>query len=285
MQSLARRTLVALASLVLTGGGALLGATPATAASSGINDWSCQPSSAHPEPVVLVHGMGANKDLNFFTLGPQIRDAGYCVYSLTYGTTTYGSGTGGLASMRTSAKELGAFVDKVRGATGAAKVDLVGHSEGSTVPAYYLKFEGGSTKVDNVIGFGSNYKGTTLSGLGTLGELIGFRPVLDGVGCPACAEYLPSSEFMADLNSGGTPVVPGPTYLSIISRYDTVVTPYTSGRISAANARTIVIQDVCPWDFTGHIGQAVDPNVSQLVLRELDPAHAKPFVCIPFVAN
>ena len=42
--------------------------------------------------------------------------------------------------MQDSAKELAAFVAKVRGSTGAAKVDLIGHSQGTLMPNYYVKF-------------------------------------------------------------------------------------------------------------------------------------------------
>lgn len=248
---------------------------------SGWNDWSCRPSAAHPEPVVLVHGMGGNGVDNFLTLAPALVAHGYCAYSETYGQTVLGPLAGGLAPMAGSAAELGAFVDRVRAATGAAKVDIVGHSEGTTVPAYYMKVLGGAAKVDRFVGFGSNFQGTTLDGLGALASAVHLQAILDGIGCGACADFLPGSAFLTKLDDGPV-AVPGPVYTSIVSRYDQVVTPYTSGLLDGPNTTNIVLQDVCGLDFTGHVGQAVDPNVTQLVLNGLDPAHAAPFVCLPF---
>lgn len=133
-----------------------------------------------------------------------------------------------------------------------------------------------AAKVAHFVGFGANYAGTSLDGLATLLHL---GPVLTGVGCAACAEYLPDSAFLTKLNAGGV-AVPGPTYTNIVSRYDQVVTPYTSGVFTAPNATDIVIQDRCGLDFTGHLGQAVDPNVAALVLNTLDPS--SPVHCQPF---
>ena len=45
----------------------------------GANIWSCRPSAAHPEPVVLVHGTGGNKNDNWQTFAPLLADNGYCV--------------------------------------------------------------------------------------------------------------------------------------------------------------------------------------------------------------
>lgn len=280
MRSLLTRLAAAtalLASLLLTGA-----TTPATAAaSSGLNDWTCRPSSAHPRPVVLWHGLGSNKDVNMGLLGQTLAQQGYCVFSKTYGTTYYGPFTGGLASMRTSAAELRDFVNQVRATTGAAEVDIVGHSEGTTVPAYYLKFLNGSAAVKTFVGFGSNFQGTSLNGLQTLSELTGFRYILDAGGCIACNEFAPGSSFMTDLDAGGVTVA-GVDYTSIVSKYDTVVTPYTSGILAPAdNVTNVVLQDVCPADFSGHVGQAVDPNVFAIVSNALDPANAKPVSCVP----
>ncbi|MEU5162713.1 lipase [Streptomyces sp. NPDC020875] len=248
---------------------------------SGWNDWSCRPTAAHPEPVILVHGLGGNSWDNFLTLAPALRSAGYCVYSETYGKTLLGGLAGGLAPMADSAVEVGAFVDRVRAATGSAKVDIVGHSEGTTVPAYYIKYLGGAAKVDDFIGFGSNFRGTTLNGLTNLAAALRLQDLLTGIGCGACTDYLPGSPFLTKLNDGPV-AVPGPTYTSIVTRYDRVVTPYTSGLLTGDNVTNIVLQDKCRLDSAGHLGLAIDPNVTQLVLNRLDPRNAPPFRCLPF---
>jgi triacylglycerol lipase len=250
---------------------------------SGWNDWTCAPSAQHPEPVVLVHGLGANDTVNWFFHAPKIAAQGYCVFSLTYGTGILGPGVGGLASMRDSAAQLGRFVDRVRTSTGAAKVDIVGHSEGSTMPAYYLKFLGGAAKVEHFVGFGANYRGTTLGGLDALAKaLLTSVPALGAIlktACGACTEYLAPSAFLDDLARGGVHV-PGPTYTSIVSRYDEVVTPYTSGVLNEPGTTDIVLQDFCASDASGHLSQAIDPNVTGLILHALDASYAPK--CTPF---
>jgi pimeloyl-ACP methyl ester carboxylesterase len=254
------------------------------APSSGWNDWSCQPAAQHPQPVVLVHGLGANDTVNWFFHAPKIAAQGYCVYSLTYGTGALGPLVGGLASMRDSAAELGRFVDRVRTTTGAAKVDIVGHSEGSTMPAYYLKFLGGAAKVANFVGFGANYRGTTLGGLDALAKgLLASVPGLRGIlttACGSCTEYLAPSAFLGDLARGGVHVA-GPSYTSIVSRYDEVVTPYTSGILNEPGAKDVVLQDFCRSDAAGHLSQAIDPNVTGLILHALDSRYTPR--CTPFV--
>lgn len=274
--------IVPLSAAVLIGAALGLVATPASAAStSGVNDWSCVPSAAHPEPVVLWHGLGSNGPTNMTAMAQFLAGKGYCTYYKTYGTTYYGPFVGGLASMRTSAGELRSFVDRVRTSTGATQVDIVGHSEGTTVPAYYMKFLGGGEVVKRFVGFGSNFAGTSLGGLQTLSTLLGFGAVLSAGGCEACSEYAPESSFMDDLNEGGV-TVPGPHYTSIVTRYDSVVTPYTSGVLApAANVTNVTLQDVCSIDFSGHLALAIDPNVQSIVANALDPAHATPVRCIP----
>ena len=93
----------------------------------GANDWSCQPSEDHPYPVVLVPGTFESMAKNWSTLSPRLKNQGYCVFALNYGETNGLDATGPVAE---SAKELAPFVDAVLAATGAKKVDLVGHSQG-----------------------------------------------------------------------------------------------------------------------------------------------------------
>src|ERR671917_1832873 len=107
-------------------------AAPASAASSylapgisppGANDWSCRPSSAHPHPVVLVHGTFGDMTVSWNLISPKLKQAGYCVFALDYGDRA-------TAPMEGSAAQLRDFVDRVLAATGAPKASMVGHSQG-----------------------------------------------------------------------------------------------------------------------------------------------------------
>ena len=44
----------------------------------GANDWHCKPSDEHPNPVVLVHGLGANQAANWGYLAPLLARHGFC---------------------------------------------------------------------------------------------------------------------------------------------------------------------------------------------------------------
>ena len=137
----------------------------------GSNDWSCRPSEAHPQPVILVHGLFANMTDNWQTMSPLLANNGYCVFAFTYGTTPGAAfpfdQIGGLEQMDKSAVELSAFVDEVLDRTGSRQVDIVGHSEGATMPDYYIEYLGGAAKVARYVGVSGVKHGTTLHGLNT----------------------------------------------------------------------------------------------------------------------
>jgi triacylglycerol lipase len=285
------RKIAAAAAVVVAGlltGPLMWGASAAS--SSGYNDWSCRPTAAHPDPVVLVHGLGATGPANWGYIGPLLAANGYCAFALTYGINPAAllSQSGGQLPMEQSAQQLAAYVDQVRQATGAAKVDIVGHSEGSLMPDYYVKFLGGAAVVNRYVGITPLWQGTNLLGLGSLaaaGQASGLTGALVSLvtqgGCQSCPEFLPGSAFLTKLNSGGGPAVAGVTYTMLMTRYDELVSPYTSGVLQAPNATNIVMQDQCPFDLSGHAGMAVDPNVGQDVLNALDPAHAHAVACSP----
>src|SRR3954451_20304075 len=144
--------------------------TSPTASPPGANDWTCKPTAAHPFPVVLVHGTFADMSDSWQALSPLLKNNGYCVFALNYGSYA-GSGAVGIygtGDIPNSAAELSAFVNKVLSATGAAEVDLVGHSQGGMMPRYYLKNLGGAAKVRALVGLSPSNHGTTLDGLFTL---------------------------------------------------------------------------------------------------------------------
>lgn len=266
----------------------VLSARPGPAASPpGANDFSCRPSAAHPHPVVLVHGLGATAAENWGTMSPLLKNNGYCVFALTYGLTPGNEFFGGAAPMEQSSAELKTFVDKVLATTGARKVDLVGHSEGTVMPQYYLKFRGGAAKVDKYVAMTPIYKGTTINGIGALITTLqrvfpqyarSFSSLI-ATQCGSCEQFLKGSPFLTHLYRDGVYAVPGVTYTTIMTKFDELVTPYTSGRLDAPNATNLVVQNQCSLDFAEHLSVAFDPTVGQDILNALDPAHKKAVPC------
>ena len=280
-----RRTVGFIALSVLLAG--LL--TPATAdALPGVNGWSCLPSAAHPDPVVLVHGTDDNKDTTWGVLGPQLAQRGYCAFSLTYGALpdapVVGTVVGGLMPIEYSAVELQSFVDKVLATTGAAKVDIVGYSQGSMVPTYYAKKLGGGNKINRYVSLAPVWNGTNLDGLADFYAIL--RALQLGsltsllTNCLACPELLTGSDFLSEMHEGGI-FLPSITYTNIVTRYDHNIVPYTSGLGTGPNVTNVVLQDTCPGDHITHIGLATDPNAIGQVFNALDPGHAVAVPCVP----
>ncbi|HET9592922.1 MAG TPA: alpha/beta fold hydrolase [Solirubrobacterales bacterium] len=255
-----------------------------TASPPGANDWTCKPSSAHPRPVVLVHGTFADMSDNWQALSPLLKNNGWCVFALNYGSYA-GSGAVGIygtGEIRNSAQELSAFVDKVLAATGAGQVDLVGHSQGGMMPRYYLKFLGGAAKTHTLVGLSPSNHGTTVDGIGILARFFPGGEQFTGALCPACEEQIIGSSFLAELNSGGD-TVPGVEYTVIQTRYDQVVTPYTSAFLSGSNVKNILLQSQCVLDLGDHLSMPYDHIADADVLTALDPLHPRHPLCTPIL--
>jgi triacylglycerol esterase/lipase EstA (alpha/beta hydrolase family) len=256
--------------------------TSPTASPPGANDWACKPTAAHPQPIVLVHGTFADMSNSWQAISPLLKNNGYCVFALNYGDYNGSGAIGvyGVDDIPTSAGELNAFVDKVRAATGAAEVDLVGHSQGGMMPRYYLKYVGGAAEVRALVGLSPSNHGTTLDGLFVLSNFFPGANQFTGALCPACEQQRAGSAFITNLNSGGE-TVPGVDYTVIQTRYDTVVTPYTSAFLSGPNVKNILLQNQCILDLGDHLSMPYDHIVGADVLTALDPAHPRGFFCTP----
>ncbi|MGW1228093.1 esterase/lipase family protein [Streptomyces sp. NPDC002530] len=279
----APRTRTVLAALLLAVAAAVPAATTATAApaatSRGWNDYSCTPSAAHPRPVVLVHGTFGNSLDNWLVLAPYLVERGYCVYSLDYGQLPGVPVFNGLGPIEQSAGQLAAFVDKVLAATGAAKADLVGHSQGGMMPNYYLKFLGGAARVNALVGLAPDNHGTTLLGLTKLLPYFPGAAYLLEAGTPGLADQVAGSPFVTRLNSVPD-TVPGVRYTVISTRYDEVVTPYRTQFLDGPGVRNVLLQDLCPLDVSEHVAiGTVDRIAFHEVANALDPAHATPTTC------
>jgi pimeloyl-ACP methyl ester carboxylesterase len=270
----------------------------------------CRPSAAHPDPVVLVHGLAGNQNDNWQTMAPFLADHGYCVFSLTYGNmaslTRPFDEIGGLADMTQTAHDLAMFVDWVLAATHAPKVDIVGHSEGGTMPDYYIKFLGGSQVVAKFVMLSGVPHGTTFWGLSDLYDLAaayGYASEAKALTsfCGSCTEFLTGSGFMKTLDAPNAhatadeaatcpydgAAVDGVSYTSIATEYDELVRPYTSDFIDPRCANSadgigvdnIVVQHQCASDLADHLSIESDQVAAQDVLNALDPTQAQPVHC------
>jgi triacylglycerol esterase/lipase EstA (alpha/beta hydrolase family) len=234
----------------------------------GANDWSCKPSSAHPYPVVLVHGTLGDMTVSWNLISPRLKQDGYCVFALDYGHR-------GTDLMEGSAAQLRDFVNRVLAATGARRVSLVGHSQGGMMPRYYLKFLGGAAKVDDLIGLSPSNHGTSNPG----------ALLLDGVGlCPSCGQQATGSAFLANLNAGDE--TPGDvSYTVVQTRYDEIVIPYTSAFLSGANTTNVLLQARCPLDVSEHLSIIYDAVALRWIRNALGrPGPADPAFrpsCLP----
>ncbi|MDF5752498.1 alpha/beta fold hydrolase [Spongiactinospora sp. TRM90649] len=248
----------------------------------GANDWACRPSSAHPEPVVLVHGTFGNSYQAWRYMAPEIARAGHCVFTLNYGAGR-GDPVKGTGDIRASARELARFVDHVRDVTGARQVSIVGHSQGGMMPRWYLRREGGAdlddpsrNKVARLVSLAATHHGTSISGVMTITSALGVAPAAGALLGEAVEQQAAGSSFMNELNREGD-TVPGVHYTALATRYDVVATPYQGSFLTAgpgATVRNILLQDGCPLDLTDHVAITYDPRALHFVLNALDPARA-----------
>lgn len=245
----------------------------------GSNNFTCRPGPIHPYPVVLVHGTFGNMTDSWQALSPMLAAAGYCVFALNYGGSP-GNPFQGYGDIPTSARQLGDFVDLVLSDTGASQVDIVGHSQGGMMPRYYIDFLGGASRVRTLVGLAPSNHGTDLFGLAGLASALPGASQFNNQGCTACTQQLAGSSFLAHLNAGGD-TVPGPSYTVIETRYDEVVTPYTSAFLTGPKVTNIVVQDQCALDFSDHLSLIYDPIALRDVFNALDPANVRSPECQP----
>jgi len=252
----------------------------------GANDWSCRPSSAHPEPVILVHGTWENAYNNWNGLSPILKAQGYCVFALNYGNSTGIRGINATGDMIASASQIATFVNKVVSYTGAKKVALIGHSQGGVEARYVANLLLPKGLVSKVIALAPTNHGTTLSGITTFADKVGVKQfgfaMLNAAKMPSAVQQAtPTAPFYVNVNGKGE-TIPGIDYTVIATKYDEISTPYGNAFIKAVTGATvdnITIQNVCSLDLSEHLSLSYSKNVAQIVLNKLDPAHPHAIKC------
>src|SRR5918995_1653571 len=216
--------------ILAVGGGAPAGAAPAR------------------DPVIVVNGLFGGGSA-YEPLVARLRADGYQVWAFELPTL-------GTQDIRRSAQALDGFADGVRAQTGAAKVDLVGHSEGGLVSRTYVKYYGGAAEVDSLITLGTPNYGTVAANIArvfTLGTCVGIT---------ACEQMTIGSSFLADLNAGDDSIG-NVVYTNIATVFDELVQPYTNSFLNAAdgNITNKSLQSQCWLRVVGHLGLIVDGAV------------------------
>jgi triacylglycerol esterase/lipase EstA (alpha/beta hydrolase family) len=245
------------------------------ASPSGANA-GCQPTSAHPYPVVLTEGTFASMYNSFGAIAPDLVNNGYCVYAFNYGQTIDPSMFNAMGKIPKSAGQLSRFVNQVLSETGASKVDIVGWSQGGMMPRYYINDLGGASKVNMLVGFAPSNYGTTVDGFTTLITdfgLLGVSTALLSTKCEACVQQFQGSSFLKHLNQ--TPTVSNVKYVVIETEDDEVVTPYANAFLPAAsNVQNILLQNQCPQDGSDHLSIPYDSNALADMINALGPDSA-----------
>jgi len=250
------------------------------------NNFTCQPTQINSNPIVLLHGLGATyyEDLN--ELESWLKGQGFCTFSLTYGAGLGYTYVGGIIAIEDSAPEIAALIQQVsESATGAGKkVNLIGHSEGGFMALYVPKFNKVAHLIGTIISIAPPTHGTTFFETFTAADVLNttsrtlVATVVRLLGCQACDDLGIKGPAVEKLDNG--PIVQqGNNVVIIASKHDTFVTPADNPFISEPGVTNLWVQDLCPNDPVGHIGEAYDQTVWNMVFNALGGNAGAPVQC------
>jgi pimeloyl-ACP methyl ester carboxylesterase len=193
------------------------------------------PGAVGPRPIVVVHGYAMSR-ANFLLLARRLARAGLGpVLGFEYWT---------LGKVAPAARKLAAFIDEVRAETGAAEVDVIGHSMGGVVGRYYVQLGGGDAVVRNLVTIGTPHAGTDVSAI--------------GLGYPT-KELFFGSTLLERLR--GAPW-PKHTHVTVIwSRSDGLVPGARHARLEGA--------DELVFDDLGHLSMLASRRVAAAIIARL----------------
>lgn len=236
------------------------------------NNFSCR-SSSHPNPVVVLHGAVSKYDdkTGAESLAKFLHQQGFCPFALTYGAYEALPSIGGLKPINESSQEIARFIRTIQQKTSAKKIDLVGHSEGAFQVLYVPKFTGVSDLLENLVAIAPPTRGASAQIFDLLPRAVqkGIIKVLGNIGVPGMADILYDGPAVQRLNDG-RPILQSGNKLTIIaSRDDVFVTPTPKSFVHEDGVDNLYVQDYCPLDPVGHIGECTDITVLKLMENAL----------------
>ncbi|WP_431943715.1 lipase family alpha/beta hydrolase [Micromonospora marina] len=217
-------------------------------------------AAAAADPVIVVGGLSGIA-IAYGPIAARLRADGYRVSIFQLPNL-------GLGDIRESARALSSYVDAVRATTGAARVDLVGHSEGGLVSRWYVKYLGGAATVDQYVSLGSPQYGTYVA------NLLAVLGLGSCAGVIACQQMTIGSSFLADLNAGDD--TPGPVRWATVRTWQDELVRPVDNAVLADGATNILVQAWCPLRVVGHLGLVLDGTTYTAVRQVLAGAPVRP---------
>jgi pimeloyl-ACP methyl ester carboxylesterase len=187
-------------------------------------------------PIILVHGVMVNDGVWWMMRRYLALHDVRAVYTINYGPP-YGD-------IEHFAAQLGAKIESVCAATGAARVLLVCHSMGGLVARAYVR-QRGPARVERIITIGTPHHGS-LFARGLVGRCL--------------AQMRPGNAWLAELNRDEAKPPPVPI-TSIWSRHDSLVAPQASAELACA--------ENVPLTGIGHNALLGDAAVQSLVIPRI----------------
>ncbi|MFB9234971.1 esterase/lipase family protein [Plantactinospora siamensis] len=216
--------------------------------------------AAAGNPVIVVGGLSGFAAV-YGPLADRLRADGYRTF-------VYELPELGFGDIAASATAFRGYVGRVLASTGAARVDLVAHSEGGLVSRYYLRNLGGAGSVGRYISLGTPQYGTYVA------NILAFLGLGSCVGIIACQQMTIGSSFLAALNSGDdTPG--GVRYTTIRTAQDELVRPTPNAALTDG-ATNVLVQAYCPLRVVGHVGLVLDGTTYSIVRSALRDAAIRP---------
>jgi triacylglycerol esterase/lipase EstA (alpha/beta hydrolase family) len=242
-----------LAALLVLAGGQAYGAGPAlTVPQSELAGALSCPSQFDPshKPVLLVHGTGTN--------AAESWSWGYAKVLPAYGFDVCTVDLPGRAwgDIQVSSEYV-VYAIRTIAAQSGRTVDIIGHSQGTIQPRWAIKWWPDlAGLVDDYVSLAGPHHGTVTTDWCSTSS-----------GCLQAAWQLrQGSMLLGALNSGDE--TPGAlSYTSIYTSDDLYVLPNATSRLEGGT--NILLQDVCPVRYPGHVGLLADATTFALVIDAL----------------
>ena len=195
-------------------------------------------------PILLIHGYTMNRSCwTYFRW--RFKQAGRSnVFTINFPP---------FGTIEQFSNQLSRRIDRILELTGAEKIILIGHSQGTVVSSHYIQ-NGGADKVATLVALGGVLHGTKMG------------PV--GIGANAKQLSL-GSPLLNELSQGYTKMAEDVQIICIGSRHDNLVIPFTSAFIYDSD-----LVDNVTLEYLGHNTLMYSAQVFDQMMRRIDRPQA-----------